>query len=72
MEVSELLINLVIRSQIGNFGEVPYGKSIVGYVYYQKNKDGSNTWCNIENTVTPPEIQNNEYLEYNSIFIVDQ
>lgn len=67
-----MVIVLVIRNQIGNFGEVPYGKTIVGYVYYQKNKDGANTWCNFENTVKPPSIIANEFLEYNSIFIVDQ
>ncbi len=72
MEVRIIIICLVIRNQIGNFGEVPYGKTIVGYVYYQKNKDGGNSWCNIDYTVTPPEIQNNEFLENNSIFIVDQ
>ena len=39
MEVRIIIICLVIRNQIGNFGEVPYGKTIVGYVYYQKNKE---------------------------------
>lgn len=66
------MLYLVIRNIIGNFGAVPYGRTIAGYVYYQKNLDGTNNWCDYENTVSPPDLINIEFLEYNSIFIVDQ
>ena len=43
MEVSlifYILINIEIRYSIGNFGEVPYGKTIIGRIFYLPNKDG--------------------------------
>lgn len=67
-----IILYLVIRNIIGNFGAVPYGKTITGFVYYQKNLDETNNWCDYEQTVTPPDLTNIEDAEYNSIFIVDQ
>ena len=53
MEVSIIkyiypLLNIEIRYSIGNFGEVPYGKTIIGRILYLPGKDGTNYWC--ENT----------------------
>ena len=30
---------------MGNFGEVPYGKTIIGRVFYLPKSDGTNYWC---------------------------
>ena len=54
MEVSIIkyiypLLNIEIRYSIGNFGEVPYGKTIIGRILYLPGKDGTNYWCENEN-----------------------
>jgi len=56
---------------LGNFGEIPYGRTIVGYVFYQKNSDGSNDWCDFEKTITPVDIEKDPDNEYSPIFLVD-
>ena len=38
-------INTNIKSSIGNFGEVPFGKTLMGYITILKQVDGSNYWC---------------------------
>ena len=46
-----------IRYRIGNFGRVPYGKTILGKIHLIKNTDGTNYWCDENKTlqVPPPE-----------------
>lgn len=57
-----------MRSQLGNFGQVPYGSSIVGKVLLQKNTDGTNLWCDYSKTVSIPQTSD----EYVPIILVDQ
>jgi hypothetical protein len=60
-----------LEYHLGNFGIIPYGKTSVGYVFYHKNSDGKNTWCEFEKTSTPMGIENVPDGEYSPIFIVD-
>ena len=54
--------NKQIQHKIGNFGKIPYGKTISGKIYIQKQNDGSNYWCdyskttNIKKTKDSPSI----------------
>jgi len=48
-----------IRYQIGNFGRVPYGKTILGKIYLIKNTDGTNYWCDENKTLNVPPSENN-------------
>jgi hypothetical protein len=56
---------------LGNFGDIPYGKTSVGYVFYHKNSDGNNTWCDFQTTSTPLGIDQIPNGEYFPIFLVD-
>ena len=73
MEVSlifYILINIEIRYSIGNFGEVPYGKTIIGRIFYLPNKDGTNYYC--ENDLLPLNLfQLFQPSEYVPIYFVD-
>ena len=40
-----IINNLEIRYSLGNFGEVPYGKTIIGKILYLPGTDGTNYWC---------------------------
>ena len=44
---------------------------MVGYLFYQKNTDGSNNWCDFEKTATPPGVEKDPDGEYSPIFLVD-
>ena len=73
MEVSlifYILIHIEIRYSIGNFGEVPYGKTIIGRIFYLPNKDGTNYYC--ENDLLPLNLfQLFQPSEYVPISFVD-
>ena len=65
-----------IRYRIGNFGRVPYGKTILGKIHLIKNTDGTNYWCDESKTlpVPPPEKdtdQEHPDNEYVPIILVD-
>ena len=73
MEVSTKFIIIFIseiRYSIGNFGEVPYGNTINGRIYYFPNKDGTNYYC--DNDLFPFNMkmlfQESQYVP---IFFVD-
>ena len=57
---------------IGNFGSVPYGKTLLGYIFLQKQPDGTNYWCDEEQTSTPEEVKNMTPNEFTPIYLVDQ
>ncbi len=59
---------------IGKFGEVPFGKTVLAMIFFQQQRDGFNYWCDYEKTVTPRELEsdNTIYKEYLPMFIVDQ
>jgi len=60
-----------IRYSIGNFGEVPYGKSLVGKIFYFPQKDGTNYWCDediLSKQISKTKLSSNEYVP---IFFVD-
>ena len=63
-------INTHIKSSIGNFGEVPFGKTLMGYVIIVRQVDGSNYWC--DDTLTQ-EIEEEKDLsnQYLPIVLVD-
>ena len=63
-------INTHIKSSIGNFGEVPFGKTLMGYVIIVRQADGSNYWC--DDTLTQ-EIEEEKDLsnQYLPIVLVD-
>ena len=42
---SKINSNHSIKSSIGNFGEVPFGKTLMGYIKILRQKDGTNYWC---------------------------
>jgi len=53
-----------IRYRIGNFGRVPYGKTILGKIYLIKNTDGTNYWCDENKTLMVPPPEKNTDLEH--------
>ena len=63
-----------IPYRIGKFGEVPFGKTVLGMIFIQTQNDGSNYWCNYDDTSTPEEIESYStiYTEYLPIILVDQ
>ena len=64
-------IFLGMNYQLGNFGEIPYGKNVVGYVFYNKNSDGNNDWCDFEKTSIPPNVEKDPDNDYSPIYLVD-
>ena len=64
-------INTNIKSSIGNFGEVPFGKTLMGYITIVKQVDGSNYWC--DETLTQDIINEDNDLssQYLPIVLVD-
>ena len=74
MEVSIFLFiksYIEIRYSIGNFGEVPYGKTLIGKIYYYPQKDGTNYWCEenlLSDDINYSDLNPNEYVP---IFFVD-
>lgn len=71
-EVIKIFILLEIRYSIGNFGVVPYGKKLLGKVYYLPQKDGTNYWCNADSVEIPQEIKEGKYTEHVPFYFVDQ
>ena len=66
--------NSEIPYKIGKFGDVPFGKTVLGMIFIQEQYDGSNYWCNYDYTSSPPEIKtySSIYNEYLPIILVDQ
>lgn len=58
-------------SVLGNFGEIPYGKTLTGKVYYTLNKDGTNNWCDPDQIVAPADLDKPSNSEYSPIYLVD-
>lgn len=61
-----------MRYSVGNFGVVPYGKTLLGKVYHLPQRDGSNYWCDAESTEIPTEITEGQYTEHLPFYFVDQ
>ena len=66
--------NSEIPYKIGKFGDVPFGKTVLGMIFIQEQYDGSNYWCDYDSSSSPPEIQeySSIYNEYLPIILVDQ
>lgn len=60
-----------IRYKLGNFGNIPYGTTILGKVFYSPNNDGTNYWCEEDQTYNDPEIMVLKDNEYVPIIFVD-
>ena len=80
MEISQKItrnnpfrLNL-IPYKIGKFGEIPFGKTILAMLFLQTQNDGSNYWCNYDETKIPSNLNrySNIYKEYIPMYIVDQ
>ena len=75
MEVSQynlfILNNSEIRYVLGNFGKVPYGKTLLGKIYYIPQKDGSNYWCKSEILNENKNLYITDPNEYVPIYFVD-
>ncbi len=56
--------------QLGNFGEIPYGKSLIGQIIYHPVKDGNASYCNIDELASSFDFSEN--MDLNSIHLVDQ
>ena len=65
------MLYLEIRYSIGNFGEVPYGKTIIGKVFYLPGKDGTNYWCEDELVTSNTNELFSNQNEYVPIIFVD-
>ena len=63
-----------IPYNIGKFGEIPFGKTVLAMLFLQTSSDGSNYWCNYDSTQIPSTLQSysNIYKEYIPMYIVDQ
>ena len=68
------LKNSEIPYRIGKFGDVPFGKTVLGMIFIQQQYDGTNYWCNYDETSVPPEIEyySSIYKSYLPIILVDQ
>ena len=54
-----------IRYSIGNFGEVPYGKTLIGKILYYPQTDGTNYWCEedlLSKDIQQSDLNSNEYV----------
>ena len=69
--LSKINSNNSIKSSIGNFGEVPFGKTLMGYIKILRQKDGTNYWCDYSLTedLDKEEIKLSD--EYLPIILVD-
>ena len=74
IEKINLSKNYEIPYRIGKFGDVPFGKTVLGMIFIQQQYDGSNYWCNYDETSTPLEIEkySSIYKAYLPIILVDQ
>jgi hypothetical protein len=74
IEKINLSKNSEIPYRIGKFGDVPFGKTVLGMIFIQQQYDGSNYWCNYDETSTPLEIEkySSIYKAYLPIILVDQ
>ena len=66
-----IIYNIEIRYSIGNFGEVPYGKALIGKILYFPQKDGTNYWCEEELLSDDNTQLDSNFNEYVPIFFVD-
>lgn len=56
---------------LGNFGKIPYGKTLLGKIYYIPQKDGSNYWCRSEILNENIHLHISDSNEYVPIYFVD-
>ena len=56
---------------LGNFGKVPYGKTLLGKIFYIPQKDGSNYWCKSSLIQENKQLYTMESNEYIPIYFVD-
>ena len=60
-----------IRYSLGNFGIIPYGKTLLGKVYYIPQKDGTNYWCDSNLITENNDLYLSESNEYVPVYFVD-
>ena len=56
---------------MGNFGKIPYGKTLLGKIYYIPQKDGTNYWCKNELLNENENLYFMDSNEYVPIYFVD-
>ena len=66
--------NYDIPYRIGKFGDVPFGKTVLGMIFIQTQVGGANYWCNYDETSTPTDINtfSSIYSAYLPIILADQ
>ena len=67
----KICIFIEIRYSLGNFGVIPYGKTLLGKIYYIPQKDGTNYWCRSEILNQNEELRYFSSNEYVPIYLVD-
>ena len=73
-EIEKINKNGEIPYRIGKFGDIPFGKTVLSMVFIEQQYDGSNYWCNYDDTKEPSELKkySSIYNEYLPIILVDQ
>ena len=66
-----ILLFIEIRYSLGNFGIIPYGKTLLGKVYYIPQKDGTNYWCDTHLINENNDLFFSESNEYVPVYFVD-
>ena len=56
---------------MGNFGIIPYGKTLLGKIYYLPQKDGTNYWCNPNIITENQDLYLSDSNEYVPVYFVD-
>ena len=56
---------------MGNFGKIPYGKTLLGKIYYIPQKDGTNYWCNSDLLDLNKDLYLVDSKEYIPVYFVD-
>ena len=56
---------------MGNFGKIPYGKTLLGKVYFIPQKDGTNYWCDSKKLNENKDLYIVDSNEYIPVYFVD-
>ena len=67
-------LNSEVPYRIGKFGDIPFGKTFLSMIFIEEQNDGSNYWCNYDDTKTPTDLNSYSsiYSEYLPMILVDQ
>jgi hypothetical protein len=66
-----ITLTIDIDYRLGNFGEVPYGKTIVGFLFYQLQDGSDNQWCHLDKVVPFLDLNQDPDGDYSPIFVVE-